>query len=133
LSLVDDAGVQLNTGTSVSNAPMFVRLEIARAPFASTRLFRESVIKLVTLSLAITEKNIAKKEKFSLPFEEPRERWSVKIPEQESDNKPFAGRIDMFYGPTSHFKIEFTLFVKDGRLMEGSDLWMAATYSTKNV
>ena len=132
IDLVDAEHHSIAIGDHAAAGPIFVRLEIERAPFTSRRLFAENVMASITLSAQ------AQHAAAGAPLEvvEKDRRWRGYFPIGDVEQRGTieqAGQVYVYYGNSPHYVIRYDLRWTAGALAEGSEMWMANLYDLGNL
>jgi|GEM_PF-574879 len=139
VALCDAEQQPLNVGDPVPKDGFTIRFEIERAPNATESLFTESMMHSVFLSPQVYEAGAAdvKDEPHHLETWEAKSRWGVfyriaEIPTEET--RSLEGLVYVYVGRAErHYGIKYDLKFADGRIAEGSDVWVGSLFWHSNL
>lgn len=137
LNLCDAEGQPVNVGDAVPPGGLYVRVEIARAPRTADALFSEQLMASVFFSEAYYTSTSA--ELIDTPSHlktvEEGQRWAARVPIGKPDaQRRLDGLIYLYTGRVEdgtargqiRYGIGYDLKFDDGKLADGSDLWMSS-------
>lgn len=162
ISLCDQDGNALGAGDSVLDRDLFLKFEIDRPPFTPDFLYNPEMMETMFLT-AECDYFLGQKtpvaDEVGLTETEPMQQWEALFPIRScslSDGKtcgcclnecrgtvyvcekylkesplPFVGKKQM--GSRFHYAVQYDLNIKDGRLVEDSDMYMGALYRTRKL
>jgi hypothetical protein len=148
LSLCDDQGQAIEHGDAITDQPVFVRLVIRRAAFATPGLFRDYIMKSSYLSTHIPGANPQPAAEPAVFFETttPGDCWEARYQLPAFDDAAEEGVSGLIYvykggrrqqirhpDDFPHYAISYALKQVDGNLSEQSTLTLGSTYHTRNV
>ncbi len=135
VNLCDSEHAPLELNNPVPSGGLYVRVEIERAPGTTDLLFSKQLMDSVFFSEEFVESTTTKLEKEPTRLEslEEGKRWVADVPIGPADSAGklsgliylYTGRFgkDMVRGEP-HYGVKYDLIVVDGKLVDGSDLWM---------
>jgi hypothetical protein len=138
ISLKDQRGDVLEWNDEVPPGPLFVDLEVEKAPFATKELFADVGLKNASLTLQDAREGteISSPAIVNLEVIESGQRWGARYPILEVTKKStgsYSGEIHLKTAGTPHYGIKYEIDLKEGLVAESSELWMGAVYLTGNV
>lgn len=137
LFLVDSTGTRLQRGDQV-DGELFVELTISRAPQATRELFKERVRKITYVNHFSELPQKSESGRIELQVVAPENQWRCQVPIANVASV-MAGKIYVYYGAQQyegqqgrvHFGISYNLTIDDGKIANGSELWMGSLYNLK--
>lgn len=149
VAIVDEDGHQIEVGDEVQGRQLSVRLTIERPPFTPDFLYEARFMKSIFLTQECDRflgRSGPVTDRVNLTTIEPMQRWEANYPIasccsksdgvvyvcEEYHYQPWykGGQIQRG-GSRFHYAIQYALAFENGRLAEGSDLWMGALYRTR--
>lgn len=143
IALVDDAGTKLDVGSSVPTGPVFLNFELHRAKGTTEAHYRESAMNTIFLSRQSRGVDVADTP-VPLSVVDPKWLWhaSYELISDLSAESKFRGRVFVYCSAMvgngritghPHYGIEYVLNIVDGKIAEGSEMWMGSLFQTEKA
>ena len=155
ISLVNEHGHSVAANDNIANACLFVKFEIERPPFTPDFLYTEDMMRTMFLTAQCdrflgSDGPVA--DRVELDMVEPMQRWEALFPINSvgmccsNEAKGTVYVCERYYyqpqislldkrrgGSRFHYGIRYDLKVKDGILLDDSDMYMGALYRTRKL
>lgn len=149
LDIVNADVETLNTGNSLDGKMVGIRVRIERAPHTPDSLFSDTIISRLLMSRQLPERAMPANADRPVRFEttEPGQRWQAVYPvEHDPQGDPASNLTGVIYiyhnseiqgerivSGVRHYAIKYELVVDQGRIVEGSDVFMQALFWTPAI
>ena len=147
LTVCDHRRQPLNVGDAVGDSPLSIRLQLARPPNTTPKLYAEGIIDRIVLSPVPTDRKVAglANEIQRLAPIDDQETWvgyfPVQIPPSDAATTTISGVYYLCTGKVTedvlegamHYQVEYNLVIENGVLSDASDLSMGSLLKYKSL
>ena len=150
IALVDEDGKPIAVGDSVTDRSIGLRFELVRAPHTPDSLFTDVIVSRLCLSSQLPGYPLPERDDVpvALSVVEPDQRWQAvyTLPnaiDDDAKSQHLTGVIYLYHkaemrgdsliAGTRHYGMKYDLVLENGRVAEGSDLFMNALFWTPAI